>query len=103
MGSAMTGLRSAGIGRVDQLVTEAMLNPALMRTLLTHVDAASRPAALRTLGRQVGRIASISAGQGVTAQRRGTAPSSNALASLGSMGGIPAPPRNALSMAGVGR
>jgi len=69
-GSAVTGLRAAGVGQVDQLVTEAMLNPALMRTLLTATDAAGRPAIMKSLGMQLGRLAVNGTIQGEAAQQR---------------------------------
>jgi len=84
-----------------------MLNPELARVLLAKLTPQNQGSVTGAVVGQLGRLAAVrGARTAVAVQRLGqpqySAPQ-NALASLGGAGGIPEPPRNALSMAGVGR
>ena len=54
--------RAAGIRQASDLVTEAMLNPALANVLLARVNDQTRPNVLKALGVVLGRAASGNAG-----------------------------------------
>jgi len=106
-GAAIGGIKAAGIKQTGDLVKEAMLNPELARLLLVKLTPQNQGTVTSAMVGQLGRIAAVrGAHTAVAIQRLGQpqypAPQ-NSLASLGRAGGIPAPPRNALSMAGVGR
>ena len=85
-----------------------MLNPELARLLLVKLTPQNQGAVTGAVIGQLGRLAAVrGAHTAVAVQRLGQpqypASPQNALASLGGAGGIPAPPRNALAIAGVGR
>ncbi len=64
--------RSAGIRQTSDLVSEAMLNPALANVLLSRVTNQSRPNVAKSLGVALGRVVAANAGAGlVTAENRG--------------------------------
>jgi hypothetical protein len=60
-------LREAGLRRVDQLVEEAMLDPALARTLVAKVTPKNQVSLIDRLGNQ---IAGVSARAGVSSQQQ---------------------------------
>lgn len=107
-GAAIGGLKAAGIKQTGDLVKEAMLNPELARVLLAKLTPQNQGSVTSAMVGQLGRIAAARGAHTAVAiqrlgQQQGPASPQNALSSLGSMGGIPAPLRNVLSMAGVGR
>jgi hypothetical protein len=59
-------MKAAGIEKTDQLVTEALLNPEIARTLLLKPNPANRPYIARRLRTSIGRLAAPAAvaGQG---------------------------------------
>ena len=60
-GVALAGMKAAGIKQTSDLVTEAMLNPALARVLLSNVTAANSHNVASAFASQVGRIAAARA------------------------------------------
>ena len=56
--------RAAGIQKASDLVTEAMLNPALANVLLARVNDQTRPNVLKALGVVLGRAAAANGGAG---------------------------------------
>ena len=64
--------RAAGIRSAGDLVTEAMLNPALANVLLARVNDQTRPNVLKALGAVLSRAVAANAGAGfVSAEGRG--------------------------------
>jgi hypothetical protein len=57
------GLKRAGIERVDQLLTDALLNPELARTLLMKATPENRPFIAQRLGSQLGTLAASAGAQ----------------------------------------
>jgi hypothetical protein len=60
-GAAIQALREAGIQNVDHLVSQALINPALMRTLMTKATESNTPALMANLASQVRRLSLVSA------------------------------------------
>ena len=106
-GAAIGGLKAAGIKQTGDLVKEAMLNPELARVLLAKLTPQNQGSVTSAVVGQLGRLAAVrGAHTAVAVQRLGQPQYSgpqNALSSLAGAGGIPAPPRNALSTMAVGR
>jgi hypothetical protein len=67
--SAVNALRRAGIERTDQLLTEALLNPELAKTLLMKSTPGNRVFIAQRLGSQLGTLAG-SAGAEATGERQ---------------------------------
>lgn len=55
--AALDALKRAGIERTDQLLTEALLNPELAKTLLMRATSANRPIIAQRLASQIGTLA----------------------------------------------
>lgn len=68
--AALDRMKAAGIERTDQLMTEALLNPELARTLLTKPNPASQPYIARRLRTSFGRIAAGAAARQDADNRR---------------------------------
>ena len=62
-GTAIQAPREAGIQNVDHLVTQAMLNPALARVLLTKVTPQNETMLAVSLKSQLGRLSLVSTSQ----------------------------------------
>ena len=62
-GKILQDTRNAGIKNVDDLVTQAALNPALARVLLAKVTPQNQSSLTAALGRQIGRLSLVSASQ----------------------------------------
>lgn len=73
---AVDALRPADIERTDQLLTEALLNPELARTLLMKATPANRPFVAQRLGSQLGTLATTASNRASTAAAPNTAVSS---------------------------
>ncbi len=79
MGKAMQAAREAGIQTTDHLVSQALLNPALMRVLLTKATPQNQVSLTTALGNQLRRVSLVSAvqpgsGQDQQRQRQAAAP-----------------------------
>jgi len=61
-GAAIGSLRAAGVKQTSDLVTEAMLNPALAQTLLARVTSASREGARNAFVAQLAKLAAARGG-----------------------------------------
>jgi hypothetical protein len=64
--AAVARMKAAGIEKTNQLLTEALLNPELARTLLMVPSPGNRPIIAQRLGRQLGTLAAT----GATAEQR---------------------------------
>lgn len=69
-GQAVQSMREAGIKNVDHLVAQALLNPALMRTLMTTATAKNTSNLMGALTSQVRRLSLVSAARGYDDQQR---------------------------------
>jgi hypothetical protein len=70
MARAMQAAREAGIQNVDHLVTQAMLNPALARVLLTKVTPKNEASLTGALVSQLKRLSLVSMSQGGQGQEQ---------------------------------
>ena len=61
VGRAVQVVREAGIANVDQLVSQALLNPALMRTLMARATPANTPSLMASLAAQLRPLSLASA------------------------------------------
>jgi hypothetical protein len=68
---AVDALKRAGIERTDQLLTEALLNPELAKTLLMKASPENRVFIAQRLGSHLGTLAT-SAGVQAAGERRGS-------------------------------
>ncbi len=66
------GMKAAHIEKVDDLVTEAMLNPGLMNVLLARIGPKNEKSIGGMLATQLGRIAVMKAAQASVAGQPGT-------------------------------
>jgi len=64
MGKALQAAREAGVQTTDHLVSQALLNPALMRVLLTKATPENQVSMMTALGNQLRRMSLVSAVQG---------------------------------------
>ncbi len=64
IGKAAQAAREAGLKNVDQLVSQALLNPALMRTLMAKATPTNRSALMGNLASQLGRLSLVTAQRG---------------------------------------
>ncbi len=80
--AAVQAMRQAGIRNVDHLVSQALLNPALMRSLMAKVTPQNQASLMSGLAAQVGRLSLVSAAQSGQRQQF-TAPSQNSLMPTG--------------------
>ncbi len=93
MHSIVHGMKAAHIEKVDDLVTEAMLNPGLMNVLLARIGPKNEKSIGGTLATQLGRIGVMKAAQAAVAGQSSTsgqktqpAPSGTRLGSNAPMG-----------------
>ena len=71
--AAVDAIRRTGIARTEELLTEALLNPELAKTLLMKASPANRPFIAQRLTSQLGTLAAVSGGQAANeTQRRGS-------------------------------
>jgi hypothetical protein len=105
MGKALQAAREAGVQTTDHLVSQALLNPALMRVLLSKATPQNQVSLMTALGNQLRQVLLVSAvqsggqqDQGQTANQR-FAVRQNDLAVLARPGtaSYAAAPRNALT------
>ncbi len=73
-GRIVQGMREAGLQNVDHLVSQALLNPALMRTLMTTVTPQNQASLMAGLGSQLRRMSLVSAVQNGQRQQGAAAP-----------------------------
>jgi hypothetical protein len=73
--TALDAIRRPGIEKIDQLLTEALLNPELAKTLLMKATPANRPLIAQRLASQLGTLAAVGSGQaaGEDKHQQGTA------------------------------
>jgi hypothetical protein len=71
---ALDAMTRAGVERTDQLLTEALLNPELARTLLMKATPGNRPFIAQRLSSQLGSLAAVggtsAAGEGQSSNPR---------------------------------
>jgi hypothetical protein len=102
MGKALQAARKAGIQTMDHLVSQALLNPALMRVLLSKATPQNQVTLTTALCNQLRWVSLVSAAQTGSGQdQRQVVPAVgtklNSLGGLASLGAPPpAPARNAL-------
>jgi hypothetical protein len=68
--SALDAMKRAGIERTDQLLTEALLNPELTRTLLMKATPGNRVFIAQRLGSQLGTLAAEAGAQAAGERQR---------------------------------
>ena len=66
---ALDALQRAGIARTDQLLTEALLNPALAQTLLMKASPGNRPFIAQRLASQLGTLTAVAGADAATENR----------------------------------
>jgi hypothetical protein len=88
---AFDAMKRSGIERTDQLLTEALLNPELAKTLLMRASPANRPLVAQRLGSQLGTLAGVS---GAEAAENGNRPRSQASGALPAAVAQPVPNSN---------
>src|SRR5258708_37621294 len=73
--AAVDAMKRSGISRTEDLLTEALLNPELAKTLLMKATPANRPFIAQRLTSQLGTLAAVASGHaaGEDRHRRGTA------------------------------
>jgi hypothetical protein len=73
--AALDAMKRSGISRTEDLLTEALLNPELAKTLLMKATPANRPFIAQRLTSQLGTLAAVASGHaaGEDRHRRGTA------------------------------
>ena len=73
--AALDALTRTGTARIEDLLTEALLNPELAKTLLMKASADNRPFIAQRLGSQLGTLATVAAESSATNDnRRSTQP-----------------------------
>lgn len=83
VGTAMAGLRARGIIQTDDLIKEAMLNPALGRVLLSNVTDKSAPHVASALATILGQMTATRSAHAAVAVQHIVSPPQNALAGAG--------------------
>jgi hypothetical protein len=71
MGKALQAAREAGVQTTDHLVSQALLNPALMRVLLSKASPQKQVSLVTALGNQLRRVSLVSAVQSGNQQDQG--------------------------------
>jgi len=71
MGKALQAAREAGVQTTDHLVSQALLNPALMRVLLAKATPQNQVSMMTALGNQLRRVSLVSAVQAGNQQDQG--------------------------------
>lgn len=104
VGKAVQAAREAGLQNVDNLVSQALLNPSLMRLLLSKSTPANTPSLMTNLAAQLRPLSLVSAVRGAQPQQqdrpaqhlgfRGLAPRQNTLASLPAVAAMRPQPQN---------
>jgi hypothetical protein len=61
----VAAMRRAGVENVDRLLTEALLNPEMAKTLLTKATPRNRPLIAQRLASQMGTLATVGAADAV--------------------------------------
>jgi hypothetical protein len=70
IGNVVQSMREAGLSNVEHLKAQALLNPALMRTLLAKATPANTPSLMANLSSQLRRASLVSAVRGAQPQRQ---------------------------------
>jgi len=94
VGKALQAAREAGLQNVDNLVSQALLNPALMKTLLAKATPANTPSLTANLAAQLRPLALVTAARGPDPQQQRRLPGHQVVMPRRS---ISAPPPNALT------
>jgi hypothetical protein len=68
--AALDALRRTGTARIEDLLTDALLNPELAKTLLMKASADNRPFIAQRLASQLGSLATVAAGSAATNDNR---------------------------------
>lgn len=71
MGKALQAAREAGVQTTDHLVSQALLNPTLMRVLLSKATPQNQVSLMTALGNQLRRVSLVSAVQAGNQQDQG--------------------------------